>query len=69
MTTKTAASIRTGWKFIFWTCVGAVVVALLTNINALPLGPKWEWLRPALAAILGAIGKSLATYAATDNGI
>ena len=64
---KTQAAQKTGLKFLWWAVFGGALTALLTNIGALPLPADYEWIRPIIAAILGAIGKSIATYVATPE--
>lgn len=64
---KLQAASKTGVKFLFWTALGGAVAAVLTNIGALPLPEKYEALRSIIAIVLGAIGKSIATYVATSE--
>ncbi len=69
MSTKTATSTRTGFKYFFWVTLGEVLAYAVTAIPALSLPPKWEPFKPLLGIVLGGIGKMIASYVVTENNV
>jgi hypothetical protein len=61
MSNKTAASIRSFLKYLFWTMVAAGATAATSAIANVSI-PDW------IIPLLGAGLKALATYAATEAG-
>jgi len=67
-TSRGVASLKTGWKYIFWTVVGAAATAGIDAIVKAAGGYIPVVFLPYIAGTLAAIGKSIATYCTVQAG-
>ena len=67
MSTKSAVTDRTGFKFYFWATLVEIVAYTAGHLGILPLPPKYESLRPLIGLVIGGIGKMIASYVATQG--
>ena len=61
MNTKLNAGLKTLWKYLFWTAIAAIATGLANHLAGLAIPDIY-------VPLIGAILKSIATYAATEGG-